>query len=69
MTKKTTDVNAKKALDELKLEIANEIGVTDAFNNNSESKPITNIFESGRVGGLMTRKLVETGEKEILDDE
>ncbi|WP_223379317.1 small, acid-soluble spore protein, alpha/beta type [Schnuerera sp. xch1] len=69
MAKRTIDSNARKALDELKLEIANELGVSDDFTNKDESNPVTNIFDSGRVGGLMTRKLVETGEKDLMDDE
>lgn len=68
MGKRPIDSNAKKALDELKLEIANELGVTDAFNNKNESEPVTNIFTSGRAGGLMARKLAETGEEELLDE-
>ncbi|MBZ2176002.1 alpha/beta-type small acid-soluble spore protein [Schnuerera sp. xch1] len=69
VAKRTIDSNARKALDELKLEIANELGVSDDFTNKDESNPVTNIFDSGRVGGLMTRKLVETGEKDLMDDE
>jgi len=63
-----TDPNARKALDELKLEIANELGISDAFNNN-ESKPITNVFKSSRAGSIMTNKLLESEEKDLLEDE
>ncbi|NLW22527.1 MAG: small, acid-soluble spore protein, alpha/beta type [Tissierellia bacterium] len=48
----------------MKLELANELGVT-----NKESDSVNNIYAAGRVGGLMTRKLVEMGEKEIMDKE
>lgn len=69
MTKRPLNPNAIKALDELKLEIANEIGVPkDFFNNKEDKEPTDNIFTAGPVGGLMTRKLVEMGEKELIDD-
>ena len=68
MSKRPLDPNAMKALNEMKLEIANELGVSDAFMNNEEIDPVDNIFTAGRVGGLMTRKLVEMGEKDLTDD-
>lgn len=69
MSKRLVDPRAVKALDEMKLEIANELGISDTFLNNKDLDPVTNIFTAGRVGGLMTRKLVEMGEKELTDDE
>ena len=68
MSKKPLDPNAIKALNEMKLEISKELGVTDAFANNQDIDPATNIITAGRVGGLMTSKLVEMGEKELIDD-
>ncbi len=69
MDKRILDPNAIKALNELKLEIANELGVSEAFINNKDLEDSTNnIFAAGPVGGLMTRKLVEMGEKELIDD-
>ena len=68
MSKRPLDPNAMKALNEMKLEIANELGVSDAFMNNEEIDPVDNIFTAGRVGGLMTKRLVEMGEKDLTDD-
>ncbi|HSH34982.1 alpha/beta-type small acid-soluble spore protein [Schnuerera sp.] len=68
MDKRPVDSNAIKALDEMKMEIAKELGISDTFNNNN-ADPVTNIFTAGPVGGIMTRKLVEMGEKELMDDE
>ena len=69
MGKKPLDPNAIKALNEMKMEIARELGVTDTFLNNSEIDPVNNIFTAGPVGGLMTRRLVEMGEKDLIDEE
>ncbi|MCF6465346.1 acid-soluble spore protein [Clostridium sp. Cult2] len=53
----------------MKMEIAKELGVTDTFTTDNKLDPVTNIFTAGPVGGLMTRKLVEMGEKELMDEE
>ena len=66
---KSIDPNAIKALNEMKMEIARELGVTDTFLNNKEIDPVNNIFTAGPVGGLMTRRLVEMGEKDLIDEE
>lgn len=50
LTKKPVNENAMKALEEMKLEIANELG----------SGSVT-----GNVAGRMTRNLVEMGEKQL----
>ena len=54
MTLKPND-NARKALDDMKLEIANELNIQ-----------LTNV---GKVGGTMTRRLVEIGQKQLVEDE
>lgn len=69
MSKGPLDPNAIKALNEMKLEIANELGISDIFDKKDKLDPVTNIFTAGPVGGLMTRRLVEMGEKELIDDE
>lgn len=51
---KKPDTNARKALDNLKLEIANELNAEVTY--------------AGKVGGTMTRKLVEMGEKQLVND-
>ncbi|WMM24795.1 alpha/beta-type small acid-soluble spore protein [Tissierella sp. MB52-C2] len=56
--------NAVKALEEMKMEIANEMGLS---NNLSNLNPVENIFTAGPVGGMMTRKLVEMGQKQLID--
>lgn len=65
MTKQSLNPNAVKALEELKMEIANEMGLS---NNLTNDNPINNIFTAGPVGGLMTRKLVEMGEKQLINN-
>ena len=69
MSKEPLDPNAIKALNEMKLEIANELGICDIFDRKNKLDSVTNIFTAGPVGGLMTRRLVEMGEKELIDDE
>lgn len=65
MDKKPVDSNARKALEELKFEIASELGLTDAFTS-SESKPKTNIYATGRVADIMRRK---SGDSDDFDDD
>lgn len=65
MTKRPLNPNAFKALEEMKLEIAKEIGLSSELNNSLD--PINNILTAGPVGGMMTRKLVEIGEKELIE--
>ncbi|MFY9213930.1 MAG: small, acid-soluble spore protein, alpha/beta type [Tissierellaceae bacterium] len=64
MSKNFIDPNARRALNEMKLEIAREMGIENKMNNNENS--INNIFTAGPVGGIMTRKLVEMGEKQLI---
>ncbi|MGI6382755.1 MAG: small, acid-soluble spore protein, alpha/beta type [Tissierellaceae bacterium] len=64
MSKNFLDPNARRALNEMKLEIAREMGIENKMNNNENS--INNIFTAGPVGGIMTRKLVEMGEKQLI---
>ncbi len=45
------DPNAVKALKEMKLEIAQELGLPKDFMNNNPN-PATNIFTAGPVGGV-----------------
>lgn len=52
--KKIPDINAKMALDEMQLEIANEVNF--------------NLSNVGKIGGTMTKKLVEMGEKQLVKD-
>ena len=65
MARKPLNPNAAKALEEMKLEIAKEVGLADNLNNNLN--PIENIFTAGPVGGMMTRNLVEMGQKQLIN--
>lgn len=70
-------MNAKQALNNIKMEIANELG----YNYNSETNKIEsnapqgtlegsakNVLAGEEVGGLATRKLVEMGEEILLNE-
>lgn len=65
MNNKPMNSNAIKALEQMKLEIANEMGLADSLNN---LDPIENIFTAGPVGGMMTRNLVAMGQKKLMED-
>lgn len=67
MTKGPMDPNAIKALNEMKYEIANELGITKNFLTNESGLNNGNVFFGGYVGGQMTRKLVEMAEKELVN--
>ncbi|MCC3868592.1 MULTISPECIES: small, acid-soluble spore protein, alpha/beta type [Terrisporobacter] len=61
---KPVDPNAKLALNQMKMEISQEL-LNDS-NIKNDSNPIDSIGLSGRVGGQMSKKLVEMGERELL---
>ncbi|MDU4862162.1 MAG: small, acid-soluble spore protein, alpha/beta type [Terrisporobacter othiniensis] len=61
---KPVDPNAKLALNQMKMEISKEL-LNDS-NMKNDSNPIDSIGLSGRVGGQMSKKLVEMGERELL---
>lgn len=63
MSKRYKNPNAAKALEELKMEIAQDLGLEN--NINTPNDPVNNVFTAGPVGGLMTRRLVEMGEEEL----
>jgi len=65
LAKRSSNPNAAKALEELKMEIANDLGLANNLDNET---PINNIFTAGPVGGLMTRRLVEMGEKQLKEN-
>ncbi len=64
MARKIKNPNAAKALEELKMEIAQDLGLEN--NINTPNDPVNNIFTAGPVGGLMTRRLVEMGEEDLM---
>jgi hypothetical protein len=53
---------AKAALNQMKLEIANELGMTDY---QTADKGNMTARQNGYVGGYMTKKLVEMAEKQL----
>ncbi|MBU5677968.1 alpha/beta-type small acid-soluble spore protein [Alkaliphilus sp. MSJ-5] len=62
------DPNAAKALNKMRLEIADELGVTD---NITEDKNDSLVYEQvkigGKIGGNMTRRLVEMGQNQLIN--
>ena len=67
MSKRPLVPEAKNALDKLKIESANEIGIE--LNNNYKGKASSkaNGSTGGEIGGLMTRKMVADFEKKLID--
>ncbi|RDY25272.1 small acid-soluble spore protein [Romboutsia weinsteinii] len=59
---KTVVPAAKAALNQMKLEIANEIGLS---NYDSVDKGNLTARQNGYVGGYMTKKLVEMAEQQM----
>jgi len=59
---KTVVPGAKAALNQMKLEIANELGMT---NYQQIDKGNLTARENGYVGGYMTKKLVEMAEQQM----
>ncbi|QEK11230.1 alpha/beta-type small acid-soluble spore protein [Crassaminicella thermophila] len=68
MSKNPIDPNAVKALNQMKYEIANELGITHGFGENKGTLSAgQNVFFGGYVGGHMTKKLVEIAEKQLIN--
>ena len=59
---KTAVPQAKQALNQMKLEIANELGMADY---QQVDKGNLTARQNGYVGGYMTKKLVEMAEQQI----
>ncbi|WP_192929704.1 alpha/beta-type small acid-soluble spore protein [Alkaliphilus serpentinus] len=64
MAKIPVDPNAMRALQDLKIEIANEIGVANELNNKHD---IHNVFRGGKVGGNMTKRMIEMAERSLTN--
>jgi len=62
MTLKDKMTNVKPALDNMKTEVANELGLA---NYNSMDKGNLTARQNGYVGGYMTKKLVEMAEQQL----
>ncbi|NLY86679.1 MAG: small, acid-soluble spore protein, alpha/beta type [Tissierellia bacterium] len=61
MSKKMSSPNALKALEELKMEIANELSIDNQSNSEKEKKH--------SVGGMAARNLVAMGQKKLINKE
>ncbi|OPJ57223.1 alpha/beta-type small acid-soluble spore protein [Alkalithermobacter paradoxus] len=69
MSKKPINPNAVEALNKMKYEIANELGIShDSSVDKSNLTSRENGLVAGYVGGHMTRKLVEMGEKLLIQN-
>ncbi len=66
MTKKLANPNAKSALNQMKLEIANELGVSSNNVDGAKNSAYENGVLGGRVGGLMSKRLVEMGQEQLI---
>ncbi len=65
MSNKPVDPNAKEALNQMKLEISNELGINN--NENGANNTSYNNGElGGRVGGQMSKRLVQMGKEALL---
>ena len=62
MFRKYINKNAKEALNQMKLEIANELGMADY---QQVDKGNLTARQNGYVGGYMTKKLVEMAEQQM----
>lgn len=62
MANKKVVPEAKSALNQMKLEIANEVGIS---NYDSIDKGNLTARQNGYVGGYMTKKLVEMAEQQL----
>ncbi len=61
MAKKSIDINARKALNQMKIEIAQEMGVSNSLKINDHA---TN---DRSMDGRMARRLVESGERRLIN--
>ena len=64
MTKKNINQTAKEALNQMKMEISKEL--YEESNIMNDNNNLDSIGLSGRIGGQMSKKLVEMGEQELL---
>lgn len=66
MSKKPAISNAKQALNQMKLEVANELGISNSNIDGSNDTSYKNGRIGGNLGGIMSRRLVEMGEEQLL---
>lgn len=66
MTKKPLVNNAKKALNQMKIEMASELGIQSEHVNGANKTSYEAGVRGGNLGGMMSKKLVELGEQELI---
>ncbi|GKZ03209.1 spore protein [Paraclostridium bifermentans] len=66
MTNKPLVSNAKKALNQMKLEMAGELGIQSEHINGANKTSYESGVMGGNLGGMMSKKLVELGERELI---
>ena len=64
MSNQPIDPNTKLSLNQMKMEISQEL--LNESNMENDSNLIDSVGLSGRIGGQMSKKLVEMGEREVL---
>ena len=66
MANKPADPNAKAALNQMKLEVASELGIENSTEYGADKTSYHNGEIGGRVGGQMSKRLVAIGEEALL---
>lgn len=70
MSRNPIDPNAKIALNNLKYEIARELGINGSPTvENTGLSPGADIFMAGHVGGQMTKRLVAMAERQLIENQ
>jgi hypothetical protein len=67
MSRRPLVPEAKEALDKIKTEYANEIGMKFNDGNKGDKASKLNGYIGGPIGGLMTKKMVEDFETKLID--
>ena len=65
MTNRIVNPNAREALNQMKMEIANELGIENNING-SDKISYENGKKGGYLGGLMSKQLVDMGKDELI---
>lgn len=68
MTKKPLVSNAKEALNQMKLEIAGELGISNSNVNGANRTSYENGVMAGSLGAMMSKKLVQMGEEQLIKE-
>ncbi|AUN13680.1 alpha/beta-type small acid-soluble spore protein [Paraclostridium sordellii] len=66
MTNKPLVNNAKEALNQMKLEMAGELGIQNNHVDGANKTAYENGLMAGSIGAMMTKKLVKMGEEQLV---